>query len=732
MNLTDNTSCNDNNRTSDNINSNNNMPNYHHNQPLTPSSALFGNLNNSPVTNITSHTSTNNLHNNIKNGNHISHVTYNTDNTTATLFDNKDNQPKIEINEVNDDIKSTSTTNTNTNTNTNNNSNNGSDPSIEIDNSLSSSPYSVLTNSSRRFSFNKRPVSKSKKIGRKSSQISIIHNYPPQMCDSVDHDMDHSKFYNKYKGILKDKDELPDNALNDLSFEYNYDEKIRAPRMSVASLLSTTTSNNNHLKIQRQTSAPALMKTYSNTSSHNTLDSLAEEEPNDTTHTNIHHHHQKSQNFVKKSENYHPASYDLTQKLRKFSLNDSNPELPNNDSNIINNSNNHNNNNNIGIFNDNTGQYTYKIQERKKSVISNNSSTISPTRENFLKISNDDLKPIKQIDEPLKLLDNYVPPVLRPIQDSTFKFQKEVEKDKIIDTKKTSSHSTIPTTDDNDNNSSNSPSSSYKDTRSTKLQPSITPPTSKEYASSLSMTQSKVHNKILCQLNNNNNINNNTNNDNINTLSPVNSKLSINEQLSLLSSPNKNSSVNDYSFFNKNNKNCTEPSHSHWKPNSATNFCENCQSNFNIIKRKHHCRHCGGIFCSKCLQNFANLNILAHFEKPDNIPATLNLNNLSKNFLVNNLIPIKSTDTVETCNTIYSNNTNKTVDTNNYKNSDEKNYSSYCKVCPNCYSQWLFFLASNEEYEGKNSNLQDLEDNQTNLRKESISGVPSDWNWSSF
>jgi len=42
------------------------------------------------------------------------------------------------------------------------------------------------------------------------------------------------------------------------------------------------------------------------------------------------------------------------------------------------------------------------------------------------------------------------------------------------------------------------------------------------------------------------------------------------------------------------------PKQDHWKPDEASSSCDSpqCRSNFNLFVRKHHCRHCGHIFCS--------------------------------------------------------------------------------------------------------------------------------------
>ena len=43
-----------------------------------------------------------------------------------------------------------------------------------------------------------------------------------------------------------------------------------------------------------------------------------------------------------------------------------------------------------------------------------------------------------------------------------------------------------------------------------------------------------------------------------------------------------------------------------WIPDEYVTICK-CGSKFGVIKRKHHCRGCGDIFCGDCLTKKAKL-----------------------------------------------------------------------------------------------------------------------------
>jgi hypothetical protein len=39
-----------------------------------------------------------------------------------------------------------------------------------------------------------------------------------------------------------------------------------------------------------------------------------------------------------------------------------------------------------------------------------------------------------------------------------------------------------------------------------------------------------------------------------------------------------------------------------WRPDDTTTNCGDCEEAFTFLKRRHHCRVCGDIFCSDCCQ----------------------------------------------------------------------------------------------------------------------------------
>lgn len=44
-----------------------------------------------------------------------------------------------------------------------------------------------------------------------------------------------------------------------------------------------------------------------------------------------------------------------------------------------------------------------------------------------------------------------------------------------------------------------------------------------------------------------------------------------------------------------------------WEDDSTVKNCKSCNKEFSLTRRKHHCRHCGGIFCNACSDNSTSL-----------------------------------------------------------------------------------------------------------------------------
>eukprot|EP01103_Thecamoeba_quadrilineata_P013377 TRINITY_DN3700_c0_g1_i2.p1 TRINITY_DN3700_c0_g1~~TRINITY_DN3700_c0_g1_i2.p1 ORF type:complete len:158 (-),score=27.15 TRINITY_DN3700_c0_g1_i2:71-544(-) len=40
-----------------------------------------------------------------------------------------------------------------------------------------------------------------------------------------------------------------------------------------------------------------------------------------------------------------------------------------------------------------------------------------------------------------------------------------------------------------------------------------------------------------------------------------------------------------------------------WEADEQTSNCHLCQAQFSVIRRRHHCRNCGKIFCGNCSSN---------------------------------------------------------------------------------------------------------------------------------
>ena len=72
----------------------------------------------------------------------------------------------------------------------------------------------------------------------------------------------------------------------------------------------------------------------------------------------------------------------------------------------------------------------------------------------------------------------------------------------------------------------------------------------------------------------------------------------------------KNNEVNISKFKPlplKNSINIDERKIYKWVKDENVYNCYKCNSKFNLINRKHHCRNCGKIFCFECINNYISI-----------------------------------------------------------------------------------------------------------------------------
>jgi len=53
-----------------------------------------------------------------------------------------------------------------------------------------------------------------------------------------------------------------------------------------------------------------------------------------------------------------------------------------------------------------------------------------------------------------------------------------------------------------------------------------------------------------------------------------------------------------------------------WQPDSDAPHCTKCHGGFTLIKRRHHCRHCGKVFCANCTKNETKIPNLGFTDEP--------------------------------------------------------------------------------------------------------------------
>lgn len=80
--------------------------------------------------------------------------------------------------------------------------------------------------------------------------------------------------------------------------------------------------------------------------------------------------------------------------------------------------------------------------------------------------------------------------------------------------------------------------------------------------------------------------------------------------------------ISDFlAITNNSNTNGTVPCSSNeedrppiWIPDVEAPKCMSCGANFTVVKRRHHCRNCGKVFCARCSSNSVPLPKFGHIK----------------------------------------------------------------------------------------------------------------------
>ncbi|QLQ79815.1 hypothetical protein HG537_0C04640 [Torulaspora globosa] len=153
------------------------------------------------------------------------------------------------------------------------------------------------------------------------------------------------------------------------------------------------------------------------------------------------------------------------------------------------------------------------------------------------------------------------------------------------------------------------------------------------------------------------------------------------------------------------------PTREHWLPDSKRSSCHYCHKLFTFLERKHHCRHCGDIFCQQHLAHWLYLNSNAQFMIGGGGVGTLS--KICDNCLEDYESMIKNPTWKDKKDT-------RQIDGRNLTNTS----SSVLQTGQSRITQAINVASSSEA--GDTANDKD------DVMGSVVGSVPADWNWSSF
>ncbi|CDK28153.1 unnamed protein product [Kuraishia capsulata CBS 1993] len=167
------------------------------------------------------------------------------------------------------------------------------------------------------------------------------------------------------------------------------------------------------------------------------------------------------------------------------------------------------------------------------------------------------------------------------------------------------------------------------------------------------------------------------------------------------------------------------PIRKHWKADSSRFSCSGCGKLFHFLTakaRKHHCRHCGEIFCSNCLRNVVYLNAEAKFvDFVGDEAGSDGTKDHAQKPKIHRMMKRGSSAS-----------SSSDVDVGGGR--------FLSKVCDSCYSKYEAFLneMQHSTHLGEDLDPQLLGANgalqkpKIDASVNSVGSIPADWNWSSF
>lgn len=153
------------------------------------------------------------------------------------------------------------------------------------------------------------------------------------------------------------------------------------------------------------------------------------------------------------------------------------------------------------------------------------------------------------------------------------------------------------------------------------------------------------------------------------------------------------------------------PTREHWLPDSKRSSCHYCHKLFTFLERKHHCRHCGDIFCQQHLAHWLYLNSRAQFMIGGGGMGTLS--KICDNCLEDYESMIKNP------------NWNDKKDSRQINGRNLTNANSSASQTGESRITQAINVASGSE-------VGDAANDKDDVMGSVVGSVPADWNWSSF